>query len=74
MPTRVLYESAIEDQTQQCWGIAVALLRDERLVALRKQDLIYSLTVCGRDGKDEAYEIGSLIDLIWAWKNLFLRK
>lgn len=33
--------------------------------ALRKQDLIYSLTVCGRDGKDEAYEIGSLIDLIW---------
>ena len=58
----------LEDQTQQCWGICgVALLPgDERLVkALRKQDLIYSLTVCGRDGKDEAYEIGSLIDLIW---------
>lgn len=58
----------LENPTQQHWGICgVALLPgDERLVkALRKQDLIYSLTVCGRDGKDEAYEIGSLVDLIW---------
>lgn len=58
----------LEDPTQQRWGICgVALLPgDERLVkALRKQDLIYTLTVCGRDGKDEAHEIGSLVDLLW---------
>lgn len=58
----------LEDPDQRDWGICgVALLpSDERLVnALRKQDLIYTLTVCGRDDQDEAYEMGSLVDLIW---------
>lgn len=50
------------------WGISgVALLpQDERLYkALKSQDGLYTLTVCGRDGKDEAYEIGSLVELTW---------
>ena len=43
---------------------------DERLYkALKKQDNIYTLTVCGRDGKDEVYCIGSLVELIWGVEN-----
>lgn len=58
----------LEDPTQQQWGICgVALLPgDEPLYkALQEQDNIYTLTVCGRDGKDEVYTIGSLVELIW---------
>lgn len=50
------------------WGISgIALLpQDERLYKeLKSQDGLYTLTVCGRDGKDEFYEIGSLVDLTW---------
>lgn len=39
---------------------------DERLYkALRKQNNEYTLTVCGRDGKDETHRIGALKKLIW---------
>lgn len=58
----------LEDASQQQWGICGAMLLpgDERLYkALKKQENIYTLTVCGRDGKDEAYRIGSLVELIW---------
>lgn len=58
----------LEDATQHSWGICgVALLPgDEHLYnTLRKQDNLYTLTVCGRDGKDEVYTIGSLVELIW---------
>ena len=58
----------LEDASQQQWGICGAMLLpgDERLYkALKKQENIYTLTVCGRDGKDEAYHIGSLVELIW---------
>jgi mannitol 2-dehydrogenase len=34
--------------------------------ALKGQEQIYTLTVCGRDGVDEAYRIGSLVELYWA--------
>ena len=54
------------------WGISgVALLpQDEPLYkALKSQDGLYTLTVCGRDGKDEFYEIGSLVDLAWGPKD-----
>lgn len=58
----------LEDTTQQKWGICGAMLlpSDEHLYkALKKQENEYTLTICGRDGKDEAYRIGSLLELIW---------
>lgn len=58
----------LEDPTQQNWGICGAMLLpgDEHLYkALKKQANEYTLTVCGRDGNDEAYRIGSLVELIW---------
>lgn len=62
----------LEDPGQQGWGIYGAMLLpgDEPLYrALKKQDGEYTLTVCGRDGKDEAYCIGSLVDLAWGVEN-----
>ena len=62
----------LADPSQQEWGICgVALLAgDEHLYhALKAQEQLYTLTVCGRDGADTAYEIGSLIQLIWGIKN-----
>lgn len=59
----------LADKSQQQWGICGIMLlpSDEKLYnKLKKQNGVYTLTVCGRDGKDEVYEIGSLIDLIWA--------
>ena len=59
------------DPSQKEWAITGAMLlpSDERLYkALKNQDGVYTLTVCGRDGKDEAYEIGSLKEVIWAQK------
>lgn len=54
---------------QQAWGICGACLlpSDERIVHnLRSQDLDYTLTICGRDGKDEIKRIGALKELLWA--------
>lgn len=62
----------LSDPSQQEWGICgVALLPgDERLYkTLKAQDGLYTLTVCGRDGVDRAYEIGSLVDLLWGVEN-----
>ena len=62
----------LEDADQQEWGIHGAMLLpgDERLYhALKKQNGEYTLTVCGRDGKDEVYHIGSLVQLDWAVEN-----
>lgn len=58
----------LADKDQQSWGICgVCLLpSDQKIVEnLQSQDLIYSLTVFGRNGKDEGYKIGSLRALIW---------
>lgn len=63
----------LEDPTQQNWGICGAMLlpSDEHLYkALKKQANEYTLTVCGRDGNDEAYRIGSLVELIWGVEDL----
>ena len=57
----------LDDVSQQAWGICGAMLLpgDEHLYkALKKQKNEYTLTVCGRNGKDEAYRIGSLVELI----------
>ena len=59
------------DPSQSDWAITGAMLlpSDERLYnALNDQDGKYTLTVCGRDGKDEAYEIGSIKEVVWAGK------
>lgn len=59
----------LKDEDLRDWGICgVALLpNDQRLYqALHKQDNLYTLTVCGRDGRDEAYQIGSIVKLLWA--------
>lgn len=58
----------LEDDSQHQWGICGAMLLpgDERLYkALKRQAGEYTLTVCGRDGRDEAFRIGSLVDLLW---------
>ncbi len=62
----------LEDATQRNWGICGAMLLpfDERLFkALKKQNGEYTLTVCGRDGKDEAHRIGSLVELLWGMED-----
>lgn len=62
----------LENPDQQNWGICGAMLlpSDEPLYkALTKQTNEYTLTVCGRDGKDQAYRIGSLVELIWGIEN-----
>ncbi len=58
----------LEDSDQQNWGICgICLLHsDQKTVKnLRSQNLKYTLTVCGRDGKNSVYQIGSLRELIW---------
>ena len=59
----------LSDPDQAGWGIAGAMLLpgDERLFsALESQKGEYTLTVCGRDGKDEVSRIGSLVEVMWA--------
>lgn len=62
-------DQLLQDDDQQGWGICgVCLLpSDEKIVKnLSVQNLEYSLTICGRDGQDEVYEIGALQELLWA--------
>ena len=61
----------LEDPTQRNWGICGAMIlpSDERLYqALKSQNGEYTLTVCGRDGKNEVYRLGSLVELYWGIK------
>ncbi|MDR1864279.1 MAG: mannitol dehydrogenase family protein, partial [Bacteroidales bacterium] len=65
-------DKLLADSAQHAWGICGLMLLpgDERLYrALKRQDHIYTLTVCGRDGKDEVHRIGSLVELIWGIEN-----
>lgn len=58
----------LETPDQLQWGICgVALLpSDQALVQkLKGQNGAYTLTVCGRNGQDVVYQIGSLTELIW---------
>lgn len=63
----------LEHHHDQChWGICGAMIlpQDERLyTALKNQDGEYTLTVCGRDGRDQAWLIGSLVELHWGIKD-----
>lgn len=59
----------LEDPSQKQWGICGLNLlpEDERIVkGLKRQDNVYTVTVCGRNGEEKTYTIGSLVDLIWA--------
>jgi mannitol 2-dehydrogenase len=65
-------DKLLADASQRIWGICGVMLLpgDERLFnALKQQDNIYTLTICGRDGKDETHRIGSLVELIWGVEN-----
>lgn len=58
-----------KDPSQRGWGVSGAMLlpSDKGLYdALKSEDGRYTLTICGRDGKDSWREIDSLIDLNWA--------
>lgn len=58
-----------KDSTQKDWGVSGAMLMpgDKALYeALKNQDGVYTLTVCGRDGKDSAEQIDSLVELNWS--------
>lgn len=57
---------------QLVWGVSGAMLlpSDKPLYeALKSQEGRYTLTICGRDGRDFAKEIYSLIDLNWEGDN-----
>lgn len=59
--------------SQSHWGITGAMLlpSDECLYeALKSQDGLYTLTVCGRDGRNEVVEIGSLREVLWSGSDL----
>ena len=65
-------DQLLKDDDQRTWGICGACLlpADEKTVTnLKSQNLDYTLTVCGRDGKDEVFKIGAINELIWAIEN-----
>lgn len=60
--------SLLKEKDNKNWGVCGAMLlpSDEKLYrVLKNQKNEYTLTVCGRTGKNDVYRIGSLIDLIW---------
>lgn len=60
------------DSTQNNWGVSGVMLMPgdkHNYEALKNQDGKYTLTICGRDGKDEAREIDSLVELNWSGDN-----
>lgn len=70
---QAFYTNALlADESQHEWGICgVSLLAGDEPVyrALQSQDGEYTLTVCGCDGRNDTYVIGSLVELIWAEGN-----
>ena len=58
----------LENPDQHQWAICGAMILpgDEKLYrALKSQDGEYTLTVCGRDDRNEVFRIGSLVELYW---------
>lgn len=37
--------------------------------ALKAQNGEYTLAVCGRDGNNEVYRLGALVELYWGYEN-----
>ncbi len=55
------------------WGVCGAMImpQDGALYnKLKSQENIYSLTICGRDGKNSIEWIGSLVELYWSEEDL----
>ncbi|MFR9619910.1 MAG: mannitol dehydrogenase family protein [Rikenellaceae bacterium] len=64
--------SLLNNGTSNDWGICGAMImpQDETLYRkLTSQQGVYSLTVCGRDGRNEVEWIGSLTELLWSGDN-----
>lgn len=62
----------LENKDQSQWGICgVGLLASDKNIVhkLQAQNLEYTLTICGRDGVDEVYNIGSMTDIIWGYQD-----
>jgi mannitol 2-dehydrogenase len=62
----------LEHADQNQWGICgVSLMpSDKKIVdSLKSQDFDYTLTVCGRDGQDQVYKIGSIQEVIAGYEN-----
>lgn len=62
----------LENEDQQNWGICGAMIlpSDERLYkALKGQGGEYTLTVCGHNGEDTAYRLGTLNELYWGMED-----
>ncbi|MFI3265112.1 MAG: mannitol dehydrogenase family protein [Rikenellaceae bacterium] len=63
----------LSNPEQSSWGICGAMImpQDQTLYkALKSQDNLYSLTVCGRDGVNNIEWIGSLVELLWSGEEL----
>lgn len=61
----------LEDPSQSQWGVFGAMIMpsDKALFeALKADEGKYELTVCYPDGKQDIYEIGSLVNLSWGEK------
>jgi len=59
----------LSNNDQQQWGICgVCMLPGDETIFkhLSAQKLDYTLTVCGRDGNNQVFEIGSVKELLWA--------
>ena len=65
------YVNRLLEENPDCrdWGICGAMIlpSDEKLYrALKSQKREYTLTICGRTGRNETLRIGSLTELYWA--------
>ncbi|MFI3316804.1 MAG: mannitol dehydrogenase family protein [Rikenellaceae bacterium] len=63
----------LKENDQNSWGVCGAMImpQDQKLYsALKSQDGVYSLTICGRDGQNEVQWIGSLVNLLWSGEDL----
>ena len=59
----------LEEPGNENWGICGAMFfpfDEARYKGMKQQNGMYTLTVCGRDGVDKAYCIGSIVDVLWA--------
>ncbi|MFI3286472.1 MAG: mannitol dehydrogenase family protein [Rikenellaceae bacterium] len=68
------YTSALlAQEDQSSWGVCGAMImpQDEALYrALKSQEGVYSLTICGRDGNNHTEWIGSLVELLWSGESV----
>lgn len=62
----------LEKPGNENWGICGCMFfpfDEARYKGMKAQDGMYTLTVCGRDGVDKAYCVGSIVEVLWAVEN-----